>query len=145
MDKKLWELGQDNKTKYYALIIKLITISAIERHKLNADESQTACHLDYTAKEGVLSQTDMVWRYLWGYADNEIRNKIEEKSQDLKAKKKGRETRTQRVLDADWDTGYEFENKNHRFRERDVVMQALDLWLGTSVTRAVNVLRYIIS
>ena len=80
-----------------------------------------------------------------GYAENEIRKKIEEKYQDSKANKKGHETRTHRVLDTDWDAGSEFENNNQRFRERNAAMQALDLWLGTFVTRAVNVLRYIIS
>ena len=70
---------------------------------------------------------------------------FEEKSQESKANKKGHETRTQRVLNTDCDAGSEFENKNQRFHARNSVMQALDLWLGTSVTREVNVLRYIIS
>ena len=87
----------------------------------------------------------MMWRYLWGYAENEISKKFKEKPQDFKAKKKGHETRTQRVLDADWDVGSEFENKNQQFHANNAVIQALDLWLGTSVTREVNVLRYIIS
>ena len=142
---QLWKLGQYNKTKDYALVMKLITMSALERHKSNANKSQTTCHMNYSAKEGVLPQTDMMWRYHWGYAYNDIRKKLEEKSQDSKVKKKGHETRTQRFIDPDWDVGSEFENKNQRFRARNAVMQALALWLVTSVTRAVNVLRYIIS
>ena len=138
-------MGQDNKTKDYALVMKSITMSDLERHKSNAAKTQIECHLDYAAKEGVLPQTDMMWQYLWGFADNEIRKNLEEKSQDSKAKNKCHETRTQIVFDADWGAGYEFENKNQRFRGRNTVMQSLDLMSGTSVTRAVNVLRNIIS
>ena len=116
-------------------------MSALDRHKFNAAKIQTVFHLDYAAKEGVLPQTDMVWRYIWGYAENDIRNKLEEKYQDSKAKNKGRETRTHRVLDAYWDAGYEFKNKNQRSRASNAVMQPLVLWSGKSVTRAVKVLR----
>ena len=87
-------MGQDNKTKDYALVMKSITMSDLERHKSNAAESQMECHLDYAANEGVIPQADMMWRCLWGYAENEIINNIEEKYQDFKAKNKGRETRT---------------------------------------------------
>ena len=125
--------------------MKLINMSALDRHKSNAAKSQTACHLDCSTKEGVLPQMDMMWWYLWGYAEYEIRKKLEEKSYDSKAKKKGHETRTPIVLDIDWDAGSKFENKNQWFRARNAVMQALALRLGSSVTREVNVLRYIIS
>ena len=43
-----------------------------------------------------------------GYAENDIRKKLEEISKESRSKKKGRETRTQRVLDPDLDAGSEF-------------------------------------
>ena len=92
--------------------MKSITMSALERHKSSAAKIQTACHLDYSTKEGVPYQTDMIQIYLWGYAESDIRKKLEEKYQGSKDKNKGHETRTQRVLDKYWDAGYEFENKN---------------------------------
>ena len=74
--------------------MKSITMSALKGHKLNAARRNTACHLDYASNEGIIPQMYMIWRYLWGYAENEIRKKLKEKSQDSKAKKKGNETRT---------------------------------------------------
>ena len=68
--------------------MKSITVSALEHHKSNTTKIHTTCHLDYDTKEGVLPQTDMMWRYLWVYAKNEIRNNLEETNQDSKAKKK---------------------------------------------------------
>ena len=59
---QLWELGQHNKTKVYDLVVKFITMSDLEIHKSKAAESQTTCHLDYSTKEGVLPQTDIMWR-----------------------------------------------------------------------------------
>ena len=100
--------------------------------------------MDYASKEGVLPQTDIFWWYLWGYAENEIRKKLEEKSQISKANNKGHEASTQRVLDTDWDSGYEFDNNNQRFRAMNAVMLTLDFWSGTSVAREENVLRCII-
>ena len=113
----MWELGQDSTTKYYALVMKLITMSALEHHKSNSPKSQTACPLYNAAKEGVIPQTDIIWWYLWGYSENQMRKNLEEKPQDSKAKKKGNENRTQRVLGADLDAGSKFENNNHQFCE----------------------------
>ena len=55
-------MGQHNKTKVYDLVVKFITMSDLEIHKSKAAESQTTCHLDYSTKEGVLPQTDIMWR-----------------------------------------------------------------------------------
>ena len=71
-NKQLWELEEADE-KDYAMEIKVLTVSALERHKANASNNEKECRLDYTLKDGVLPQTDTIWRFLWGYVENEIR------------------------------------------------------------------------
>ena len=68
-----------------------------------------------------------------------------EKKEDSNAKKKGHETRTKNVLDKKWEEGTKFDAKQNKYRAKKEVMQALELWSGKSITRAVYILTDIIS
>ena len=74
------------------------------------------------AKEGVLLQTEMMWRYLWEYAKNKVQKVILAKKQDSNAKKRGHETRTKKVLDTKCEMGSEFDSKDQKYRARKEVM-----------------------
>ena len=49
------------------------------------------------------------------------------------------------MLDNKWEEGTKFDAKQNKYRAKKEVMQALELWSGKSITRAVYILTDIIS
>jgi hypothetical protein len=65
------------------------SLEALARH-VNSNEG---CPLDYNSTLGVLPQSDTFWRFMWGYAQNEMRNKLLDTKRKSDESKHGHETR----------------------------------------------------
>ena len=72
----MWEPDKDGNDKNSAMVMKDLTLSALQRHKQKAKCDDKDCRLDYDSQLSVLPQTDAMWGYLWGHAENEIRKAI---------------------------------------------------------------------
>ena len=112
LGKKLWDCSTDEEKAFH---MRSLTLQALDRHKQRAMEDGKECRLDYHSKESALLQTDTMWTYVWGYADNEIRKAIMEKDTESIQKKRGHKTRTQQVLDKEWENGEDFDGKHQKY------------------------------
>ena len=74
--KSIWELDGDGNSKDYAMEMKNLTMAGLHRHKEKVSQNKMRCELELFAKDGALLQTNLMWQYVWGYAENEIRKVI---------------------------------------------------------------------
>ena len=74
-NQSLWSKTEDGEEQDHALQMKSLTIAALQRREEHASENGLYCHLDYEAA-GALPSSEMMWRYMWAYAENEIRKPI---------------------------------------------------------------------
>jgi len=97
----LWSQTEDGEEQDHALQMKALTMSALQRHKDQATANGLNCRLDYGAA-GALPRTDMMWRYLWAYSENEIRKYIMSRKAESDSKKQGHKNRASKLLDGPW-------------------------------------------
>ncbi len=81
--------GDGEHNNEYAIKVKEQSLEALTCH-VNSNEG---CLLDYDSTLGVLPQSDTFWRFMWGYAQNEMRNKLLEAKKKSDKLKRGHETR----------------------------------------------------
>ena len=74
------------------------TSSTLQRHKQTAKCNEKDCRLDYESKFGVLPQTDAIWGYLQGHAENKTRKATKASEDELNKTTKGHQTRKEKVL-----------------------------------------------
>ena len=98
-NKSVWEPDKDGNYKNPAMAMKDLTLLALQRHKQTAKYDDKDCRLDYESQLGVLPQTDAMWGYLWGHAENEIKKAIKASEYESNKITKGHETRRDNVLD----------------------------------------------
>ena len=94
----MWEPDEDGNYKNPAMAMKDLTLSALQRHKQKAKFDDKDCRLDYESQSSVLPQTDAIWGYLWGHAENEIRKAIQASECESNKITKGHETRREKAL-----------------------------------------------
>ena len=140
-NQSLWSNTEDGEEQDHALQMKALTLAALKRHKEQASANGLVCHLDYEAA-GALPNSEMMWRYLWAYAENEIRKHIMFRKDESDSKKEGHKSRANKVLNRPWEKGGSFEDKHKRYRARSAVLGALELASGKSSTKAADVFYY---
>ena len=123
--------------------MKASTFSALERHKSNASSNGKVCQLDYESGPGALPHTDMMWRYLWAYAENEIRKELMANKVASDYHKQGRQTTKNDVIERQWEEGSHFSNSSNKCRAWKEVMQALEFWSGKALVKAIGILQHI--
>ena len=102
------------------MVMKDLTLSALQRHKQKAKCDDKDCRLDYDSQLSVLPQTDAMWGYLWGHAENEIWKEIQASECESNKIAKGHETRRENVLDKEWEAGTKFQpnDRNKKTKQR---------------------------
>ena len=92
-NKQMWELGEDREENERAMAMKELTVLVLECHKFRVAKEGNICRLDYTLKDCVLPQTEMMWQYIPGCAKIKIRKGIMMKKEELNQRKKGCQSR----------------------------------------------------
>jgi hypothetical protein len=117
--------GDGEHNNKYAIKMKNQSLEALACH-VNSNEG---CLLDYNSTLGVLPQSDTFWRFMWGYAQNEMRKKLLETKKKSDKSKCGHETRFNK-FEKDWEVGTAIEMKQVRHYVRAQVFDMLVLQLG---------------
>ncbi len=81
--------GGGEHNNEYAIKMKEQSLEALACHV----NSNKGCLLDYNSMLGVLPQSNTFWRFMWGYAQNEMRNKLLGTKKKSDESKHGHETR----------------------------------------------------
>ena len=140
-NQSLWAKTDNGTDQDHAILMKALTEATLQRHKEQATSNGVECRLDY-ASAGALPKTDMMWRYLWAYAENEIRKAIMSRKAKSDSVKQGHKNRATKIIGREWEKGADFDNKYARFRARKAVVDALMLTSGKSTFRAADIWYY---
>ena len=108
-------------------------LAALSRHKDSAAENEKYCRLDIHSKDGVLPKTEMMWRHIWGYTENEINKALSRKEGLSLNSKKGHDTRKKSALDKTWEVGTKYDTKFQKYRSNKSVWEALEVTSGKSI------------
>jgi hypothetical protein len=103
-----------------------------------------ACHvnsnegylLEYNSTIGVLAQLDSFWRFMWGYVQNEMRNKLLDTKRKSEELKRGHETRFDKLNEKDWEVGNAIKTKGIRHYVRAQVFDTL--WCMSCMLEMIN-------
>ena len=106
--------------------------------------SNEGCHLDYNSTLGVLPQFDTFWRFMWGYTQNEMHNKLLDTKKKSDELKRGHETRYNKMNEKDWEVGNAIKMKQVRHYVRVQVFDTLVLHSGKQIYCALDMLHYMI-
>jgi hypothetical protein len=132
--------GDGEHHNSYALKMKERSLEALACH-INSNEG---CLLDYNSTLGVLPQSDNFWRFMWGYAQNEMRNKLLETKKKSDKSKCGHETRFNKLIKKDWEVGTAIEMKQVRHYVWAQVFDVLVLQSGKQIFCVLFFFRYMI-
>jgi hypothetical protein len=130
--------GDGEHNNEYAIKITEQSLEALACH-VNSNEG---CLLDYNSMLGVLPQSDTFWRFMWGYVQNEMRNKLLETKKKSDKSKRGHETRFNKLIKMDWELGTAIEMKQVRHYVWVQVFDMLVLQSGKQIYCALDMLRY---
>jgi hypothetical protein len=128
-----------------AMAMKNQVFRTLERHKTRAEENNVDCLLDYELYAGALPQSDLMWQYLWAFAENKINSKIIAAQAVSASRQKGHQTRVTKRLERDWEKRTPIQLRQTRHYARGAVMEALELQSGKSIVQATDILCYMIS
>ncbi len=81
---------------------------------------------------------------MWGYAQNEMRNKLLETKKKSDESKRGHETRFNKLIEKDWEVGTAIEMKQVRHYVRAQVFDMLVLQSGKQIYCMLDMLPYMI-
>jgi hypothetical protein len=124
----------------YAIKMKEQSLEALACH-VNSNEG---CLLDCNSTLGVLPQSDTFWRFMWGYVQNEMRNKLLETKKKSDELKHGHETRFDKLIEKDWEVVTAIEMKHVCHYVRVQVFGMLVLQSGKQIYPALDMLCYMI-
>ena len=96
-NQSLWAKKEDGADQDFAIQMKALTEAALQRHKEQASFNGVECRLEY-ASAGALPKTDMMWRYLWAYAENEIRKAIMSRKAKSDSVKQGHKNHATNII-----------------------------------------------
>ena len=108
-------------------------MACLHCHREKASQNEMKCQLELFDKDGALPQTDLMWRYVWGYAKNEVRKvttKNEGRSITRKIDHEGLKTE---AIKKEWEKGVEFTDKHQKSKAQQEVMNSLQFWSGKSI------------
>jgi hypothetical protein len=132
--------GDGEHNNEYAIKMKEQSLEALACH-VNSNEG---CLLDYNSMLGVLPQSDTFWRFMWGYAQNEMPNKLLETKKKSDESRHGHETRLNKLIEKDWEVGTAIEMKQVRHYVRAQVFDMLVLQSGKQIYCMLDMLPYMI-
>ncbi len=106
--------------------------------------SNEGCLLEYNSTLGVLPQSNTFWRFMWGYMQNEMRNKLLDTKRKSDKSKRGHETRFNKLNEKDWEVGNAIKTKGIRHYVWAQVFDTLVLHSGKQIYRVLDMLCYMI-
>ena len=86
-----------------------------------------------------------MWRYVSGYAENEMRKVIMKNEGRSITRKKDDEGRKKEDIKKEWEKGVEFTGKHQKSKAQQEVMNSLQFWSGKSIVRASVILSILVS
>ena len=110
--KSLWELDEDGNPKDYVMEMKNQTMPGLRCHKEKTSQKEMKCQLECFAKDGALPQTDLMWRYVWGYAENKMRKVITNNEGRSITRKIDHEGQRKEAIKKEWEKGVKFTGKH---------------------------------
>jgi hypothetical protein len=132
--------GGGEHNNEYEIQMKERSLEALACH-VNSNEG---CLSEYNSMLGVLPQSNTFRRFMWGYTQNEMRNKLLDTKRKSDESKRGHETRFNKLSEKDWEIGNAIKMKGIRHYVRAQVFDTLVLHSGKQIYRAFDMLRYMI-